>query len=57
VSQEILKMVYYAYSAMSYGIIFWGNSTDNTKIFKIEKRAFRIITGSKNRDSCRDLFK
>jgi hypothetical protein len=58
-SQEILKIVYYAsfHSAMSYGIIFWGNSTDSTKIFKMQKRAIRIITGSRNRDSCRDLFK
>jgi hypothetical protein len=58
-SQEVMKMVYYPcfHSAMSYGIIFWGNSTDSTKIFKIKKRAIRIITESKNRDSCRDLFK
>jgi hypothetical protein len=57
--QVVMKMVYYAYfhSGMSYGIIFWGNSTHSTKIFKIQKRAIRIITGSKNRDACRDLFK
>jgi hypothetical protein len=49
-SQEIMKMVYYAYfhSAMSYGIIFWGNSTYSTKMFKMQKRAIRIITGSRN---------
>jgi hypothetical protein len=58
-SQEVMKMVCYAYfhSGMSYGIIFWGNSTDSTKIFKMQKRAIKIITGSKNRDSCRDLLK
>jgi hypothetical protein len=52
-SQEVLKMVYYAYfhSDMSYGIIFWGNSTDSTKIFKIQKRAIRIIIGCKNRET------
>jgi hypothetical protein len=27
---------------MSYGIIFWGNSTDSSKIFKMQKRAIRI---------------
>jgi hypothetical protein len=58
-SQDMMKMVYYAYfhSAKSYGIILWGNPTDITRIFKMQKRAIRIITGSRNRDSCRDLFK
>jgi hypothetical protein len=58
-SKEILKMVCYAYfhSAMSYEIIFWGNFTDSTHIFKIQKGALRIITGSRNRDSCSNLFK
>jgi hypothetical protein len=42
---------------MLYGIIFWGNSTDSKRMFKMQKRAIRIIAGSKNRDSCRDLFK
>jgi hypothetical protein len=39
ISQEIMKMVYCAYfhSTMSYGIIFWRNSTDSTKIFKIQR--------------------
>jgi hypothetical protein len=56
-SQEVIKMVYHAYfhSTMLYGIIFWGNSTDSKIIFKMQKRAIRIITDSKNRDSCRDF--
>jgi hypothetical protein len=51
-SREVMKIVYYAYIhfAMSYGIILWRNSTYSTKIFKMQKRAIRIITGSKNRD-------
>jgi hypothetical protein len=58
-SQGVMKMVYYAYfhSTMSYGIILWGNSTDNTKIFRMQKKEIRIITGSKNKNSCRDLFR
>jgi hypothetical protein len=40
-----------------YGIIFWGNSSNKQKIFKLQKRAIRIITGSTNKDSCRNLFK
>ena len=42
---------------MTYGIIFWGNSTDSNEIFKLQKKAVRIITNSNNRTSCRKLFK
>jgi hypothetical protein len=42
---------------MSYGIIFWGNSGYANKIFRLQKRVVRIITGVGNRDSCRELFK
>jgi hypothetical protein len=57
--QEVIKIVYYAYfhSTMSRGIIFWGNSADSTKIIEVQNRPIRNITRSKNRDSCRDLFK
>jgi hypothetical protein len=42
---------------MSYGITFWGNSTHNNQIFKIQKRIIRVITKAGNRDTCRPLFK
>jgi hypothetical protein len=56
---ETLKMIYFAYfhSILSYGIIFWGNHSYSNKIFKIQKRVIRIITHSRRRDSCRELFK
>ena len=40
-------MVHYApfHSVMSYGLIFWGNSTDSKCAFKLQKRAIRIIVG------------
>jgi len=58
-SPETMRMVYFAYlhSILSYGIIFWGNQSYSDKIFKIQKRAVRIITNSRMRDSCRELFK
>jgi len=58
-SPETLRMVYFAYihSIMSYGIIFWGNQPYSDKIFKIKKRVIRIITHSRMRDSCRELFR
>ena len=58
-SVSSLKMIYHAFfhSVMSYGIIFWGNSSYNTMIFKIKKKAIRIIEGCGNSVSCRNLFK
>jgi len=54
-----LIMIYYSlfHSVMSSGIIFWGNLSHSQKIFKLQKRAIRITTGSRNKDSCRTLFK
>jgi hypothetical protein len=59
VSHESLRMIYYSYihAVMSYGIIFWGNSSHSNNIFKLQKRVIKIIRNSRNRDSCRDLFK
>ena len=42
---------------MMYGIIFWGNSPISREIFKIQKRAIRIITNKSQRDSCKHFFK
>jgi len=59
ISLETLRMIYFAYihSIIRYGIIFWGNQSYCDKIFKIQKRVIRIITSSRPRDSCRELFK
>jgi hypothetical protein len=58
-SNDALKMVYFAlfHSVMSYGLIFWGNSTHGKCVFKLQKRAVRLIMGAGNRDSCRKIFK
>jgi hypothetical protein len=58
-SQDALKTVYHSYlhSLISYGIIFWGNSLYSLHIFRLQKKAVRIITGSRTKDSCRELFK
>ena len=34
-----------------------GNQLYSEKLFKIQKKAIRIITNSRPRDSCRELFK
>jgi hypothetical protein len=42
---------------MSYGVIFWGNSSHWIEIFSIQKRVIHIITKSGSKTSCRQLFK
>ena len=58
VSQQTLKAIYYAYfhAIMSYGVIFWGQSPDSSKVFLLQKRVIRTMMGCGRRDSCRRLF-
>jgi len=58
-TDDTLKIIYYSYvhSIITYGIIFWGNSPHSTHIFKTQKRIIRIMTKSRRRDSCTQLFK
>jgi hypothetical protein len=58
-SQDVLILMYYAYfhSTLTYGIIFWGNSPYTIDLFRLQKRAIRIICGIHNRVSCREYFK
>jgi len=48
-SQDSLRMMYYLYfhSIMTYGLIFWGNSHYSNTIFRMQKRAIRVIMGLK----------
>jgi hypothetical protein len=54
-----LKTIYFSYihSVITYGIIFWGNSAGSDEVFKLQKRAIRIITNSHSSTSCHNLFK
>jgi hypothetical protein len=56
---ETLKIVYYSYfhSLLTYGIIFWGNTSFSMQIFRIKKRIIRVVSGLRPRDSCRDAFR
>jgi hypothetical protein len=58
-SQDALKSVYYSYShsLISYGVIFWGNSSFSSNIFQLQREAIRIIMWSRPRDSYKELFK
>jgi hypothetical protein len=54
-SDSSLKMVCHSIfnSVTSFGIMFWGNSSHSSTIFKMQKRVIRIMIGCSNRD----LFK
>lgn len=58
VSKDILKIVYFAsfHTVMVYVIMFWGNSTESKKIFRIQKKAVQIICNKYMRDLCRYIF-
>ena len=45
------------HSIIAYGIIFWGNSSHSNNIFKLQKKAIRIIVNVDDRVSCHELFK
>jgi len=54
----MLRMIYHSlfHSIMPYGIIFWGNSSHSSIIFKMQKRVIRTMMGCGYRESCRKLF-
>jgi hypothetical protein len=57
-SINTLKIIYFSYfhSVMTYGLILWGNSTLAESVFRIQKKAIRLMMGYGYRETCRDLF-
>ena len=55
----MLRVIYFAHikSIISCGIIFWGSSSYANKLFILQKKIIRIITNTRPRDSCREVFK
>ena len=51
---DVLRNTYfsYAHTIISYGIVFWGNSSYSEDIFKIQKRMIKIIMNSSRNASC-----
>jgi len=47
----------YFYSIVKYGVIFWGNTSNSSKIFSIQKQVVRIMASVQCRTSCTSLFK
>ena len=58
-SRETTIMAYYGttYPVLRYGIVFWGDSTEVDRVFKLQKRCIRAMFGLKQQDSCRPYFR
>ena len=58
-SEETAIMAYYGttYSLLRYGIVFWGDSTEVCRAFKLQKRCIRSIFELNRRDSCKSYFR
>jgi hypothetical protein len=52
-------MIYFVYFhlKLEYGIIFSGTSVDSKRVFQLQKKIVRIMTGSNTRTSCKPLFR
>jgi hypothetical protein len=55
---ESVRTLYYAYfhSFLSYGILFWGNSSNAKLIFKLQKRAIRAMMEIQKITGCKQYF-
>ena len=45
------------HTILSYGIIFWGNSTNVNKLFILQKKIVRILSNLGSKGSCKKAFK
>lgn len=56
---EAALSTYHAYiaSRLSYGIIFWGNSTEAYRIFVLQKSCLRAMFNLGRRQTCSEVFK
>ena len=58
VSLDVAKTAYYAlvHSHISYSILAWGNSPAAGYLFRLQRRAIRILGGLAYREDCRQAF-
>lgn len=56
---ETLKITYFSlfHSQINYGLIIWGNSSTAINIFRMQKKAVRIMAKVSYLEHCRPLFK
>lgn len=58
VSNDTLRIVYFTlfHSVMSYGLLLWGRAAEVVRVFRLQRKAARIIGGLGYRDECRQIF-
>ena len=58
-STQMIWSTYFAYfqSRLRYGIMFWGGDWKSIKIFWLQKKVIRLITGVYKRESRRPIFR
>ena len=58
VSFKVVRNTYFAlfHSILTYGVIFWGNASDSLIVFRLQKRALRVMCGLNCREHCRPYF-
>lgn len=58
VSREVLRIAYFGmfHSKLSYAILSWGHSSSRHRLFALQRRAVRTVSGAGYRDGCRHLF-
>lgn len=59
VSLAMLKTVYFSsfHSHMAYGILAWGHASCRHNIFRLQRRAVRVVAGLSYREDCRQAFR
>ena len=57
-SLDVAKTAYHALvqSHINYAILAWGNSPASKYVFKLQRRAVRVLGGLEYREDCRDTF-
>ncbi|KAL1446992.1 hypothetical protein WDU94_013994 [Cyamophila willieti] len=58
VDKKTLLLYYHSNfaSLLSYGVVFWANSSEAERIFLLQKQTVRILTRKPRIHSCRELF-
>jgi hypothetical protein len=58
VPSDFMRCIYSAFfnSHLEYGLEIWGNASDIKSVFRLQKKAIRILTKSPSREHCRPLF-